>query len=158
MYCFFEKNIFIFQYLQVFDRLHRQGLCLGYEGSQYMLTITGGKFNDSVINLVKDKKRFRLIGDNINWTVDVHDQRVDHRSRMYHAFESAILVKNIDFTSTPDVYPQRQFHETPHQDFIPSEDDYKLYKRDYTVLMSRVVFRHLPYFQRFEDVEPTKLS
>lgn len=96
-----------------------------------MLTITGGKYNDSIINLVKEKKRSRIIGDNINWTVDIHDQRVDRKSCMYHGFGSAILVQNIDFTTMPDASPQRRFHEMPCQDFIPSEDYYKLYRRDY---------------------------
>lgn len=133
-------------------------MCLSYEGSHYVLGIIGGKFNESVIDLVTKGKRFRIIGDNINWTVGVHDQRVDHRSHMHHTFGSAILVQNIDFSTSPDVYPQKYVLETPCQEFIPSREDYSLYKRDYIVLMSRVVFRHLPYFQTFEGIVPSSLS
>ena len=153
------RPIMYFLYcFQVYDRLQKQGLCLTYEGSLYFLGVIGGKFNETMIDLIKEKKRFRIVGDNINWYEGVHDQRKDHTSHMVHAFGSAILVQNVDFSSVTDVYPQRNFTETPIQEFIPSTDDYKLYKHDYTVLMSRVVCNFLPYFQLFEDIIPSKLS
>lgn len=144
--------------LHVFDRLQKQGICLSYDGGLYVLEMIGGKFNDSVIDLVKEKRRFRIIGDNINWTVGVHDQRMDHTSYMEHAFGSAILVQNVDFISSPSENYQKHFEATPCQEFMPSADDFALYRRDYTVLMSRVVFQHLPYFQIFEDIVPARLS
>ena len=97
------------------------------EGSLYFLGVIGGKFNETMIDLIKEKKRFRIVGDNINWYEGVHDQRKDHTSHMVHAFGSAILVQNVAFSSVTDVYPQRNFTETPIQEFIPSTDDYKLY-------------------------------
>ena len=118
----------------------------------------GGKFNETVIDLIKAERRFRIVGDNINWHEGVHDQRKDHTSHMVHAFGSAILVQNVDFSSVSDVYPQQNFTETPIQEFIPSTEDYKLYRQDYTVLMSHVVCKFLPYFQIFEDIIPSKLS
>ena len=123
-----------------------------------MMEIIGGKFNESVIELVRQNRRFRLIGDNINWTVGVHDQRVDHRGHMEHAFGSAVLVQNVDFSACDDDAPLSHFEDTPCQQFIPTTDDRALYKYDYTVLMSRVVLQFLPFFNMFEDIIPEKLS
>ena len=143
---------------QVFDRLQRQGVCLGYEGSLYILKIIGGKFNEAIIELVQQRKRFRIVGDNINWAVSVHDQRLDHRGHMEHAFGSAILVQNVNFSALSTERPQRPLEEIGCQSFIPSAADYRIYRRDYTILMSKVVFRHLSFFQIFENVVPALIS
>ena len=71
----------------------------------------GGTINDKLCDLIKLKKRFRIIGDNINWTVGVHDQRVDNRGRMFHAFGSAVIVQNVDFSYLDDDRPQRHFED-----------------------------------------------
>ena len=118
----------------------------------------GGTINDKLADLVKRKQRFRIIGDNINWTVGVHDQRVDNRGKMFHAFGSAVIVQNVDFSHLDDDRPQKHYEESTTQDFLPSEDDITQLKRDYTVLMARVALRHIPFFQKFRDVIPTYIS
>ena len=103
------NNIYVFIILQVYDRLQKQGLCLGYEGSLYVLGAIGGKFNETLIDLIKAERRFRIVGDNINWHEGVHDQRKDHTSHLVHAFGSAILVQSsrIPLTSTRNAILQK---------------------------------------------------
>ena len=52
---------------QVFDRLHTMGLCLCYGHSLTILEKLGGNFKTEVIDALKNKKRLRIVGDNINW-------------------------------------------------------------------------------------------
>lgn len=138
--------------------MQRQGICLSYNGSLKLLDVIGGHYNEKLIDLLMQKRRFRLIGDNINWTVDVHDQRMGHSSHMEHAFGSAILVQNLDFSVLTNTYPQRNFEETPCQQFIPGVQDFTSIRRDYVVLMTRVACKFLPYFEMFQDCVPHQLS
>ena len=51
-----------------------------------------------VIERVRHRRRFRLIGDNINWIVGVYDKKFGHTGHMKHAFWSAVLLQNVDFS------------------------------------------------------------
>ena len=140
----------------MFDRLQKQGVCLSHNDSMYMMEMIDCKFNDSIIELVRQRQRFRLIGDNINWTVGVLDQRFGHKGHMEHAFWSAVLVQNVDFSAFEADAPLRHFKDTPCQQFIPTHEDYALYK--YTLLMSWVVLQFVPLLNMFEEVIPERLS
>ena len=143
---------------QVFDRLQPMGVSLSYCRSLGVVELIGGHFNDQLIDLLKQGKRFRLVGDNINWKVGVHDQRLDNTSKMMHAFGSAAIVQNIDFRHLSACSPQRPYDETPVQAFLPSVDDIEAIKHDYTILASRVAFEFIPYFKSFEDIVPNDIS
>ncbi|CAG2243662.1 unnamed protein product [Mytilus edulis] len=150
-------SLFLFDNIcdqKVFDRLQTVGVCLSYERSLQIVEMIGGHFNDKVVQLVKDNTRFRIIGDNINWTVGVHDQRINNKQKMMHAFGSAVIVQNLTFTNLDRVVPQQLYSQTPVQNFIPSEEDYNLITTDYIILMSRseviplpVLFKNEQYYQ-----------
>ena len=141
----------------MFEKLQKQGVCLRHNGSMFMMEMIGGKFNDS-IELVRQRQRFRLIGDNMKSAVGVHDQRLGHTGHMEHAFGCAGLVQNVDFSACEADAPLRHFKDTPCQQFIPTHEDYALYKYDFTLLMSRVVLQFVPFFNMFEEVIPERLS
>lgn len=50
----------------------------------------GGMYKDQLIEEIKKKQ---TVGDNINLTVGVHNQRQDNRCHMQHAFGSAAIVQ-----------------------------------------------------------------
>lgn len=83
----------------------------------------GGHFNDELTDLIREGRRFRIVGDNINWKVDVHDQRLENKDKFHHAFGSAILVQNIKFDHPSNIFPQRDFRTTAVHCFLPSEAD-----------------------------------
>jgi hypothetical protein len=37
----------------------------------------------------------RLVGDNENWMLKVHDERIDHVGHLQHAFASAVIVNEL---------------------------------------------------------------
>ena len=108
--------------------------------------------------MIKQGRRFRIVGDNINWKVGVHDQRIDNKDRFHHAFGSAILVQNTSFDHLRDIYPQKDYRTTSVQSFLPSEDDMLQTKRDYVTLISKVAFKFLPYFEQFGSVVQREIS
>ena len=143
---------------QVYDRLQAVGVCLSYDRTVDVMNMVGGHFNCQIIDIVKNKSRFRLVGDNINWSVAVHDQRLDHRSRMFHAFGSAVLVQNVSFDYLSDVAPQIHYSVAPVQLFIPSVEEINAIKEEYVTIVTKVAARHIPLFQLFKDSVPKQSS
>lgn len=52
-----------------------------------------------VRKIVNEGQKFRIIGDNINWTVGVRDERADRHAHMHHAFGSAVKFSLQDYSS-----------------------------------------------------------
>ena len=142
----------------MYDRLQTVGVCLSYDRTLDVMNIVGGHFNSQIIDIVKNQKRFRLVGDNINWNVGVHDQRLDHRSRMFHAFGSAVLVQNVSFDYLCDVAPQIHYSVAPVQLFIPSLEEISAIKEEYVAIVTKIAARHIPLFQLFKECVPKQLS
>ena len=146
----------IFNLTQVYDRLQKERVCLGYEATSNLLDAIGETMKQAVTDIVNKKQRFRLVGDNINWKVDVHDQRIDNQATMYHAFGSAILVQNVDFSAYSNEPPTLDNLTVTVNHFIPGLENYDIYRHDYTILMYRAVFKFIPLFGQFENVVPEK--
>lgn len=134
------------------------GVCLSYNRSIRLQEIIGGSFNNQLIDLVKNYRRFRIVGDNINWSVGVDDQRLDRRGHMDHAFGSLVIIQNMDFSHLPNMEPQCPYWESRFNSYVPSAEDMAEIKNDYTVLIARVAFQHIPFFKCFEAVVPKYIS
>ncbi|XP_071153480.1 uncharacterized protein [Mytilus edulis] len=136
----------------VFDRLQPIGVCLSYGHGLTILDKFSGNFNSAVIDALKDEKRIRLVGDNINWKTNVHDERQDNHGKMHHAFGSAVIVQTLSFENISRIKPQKLFYEVDHQLFLPSSDEWKHIKEEYAIHMLHVAFKHIPYFKIFEKL------
>ena len=64
---------------------------MSYGHSLSLLEIFGGSFNLAVIDAIRDGKRIRLIGDNINWKTGVHDERRNRHEHMNLALVQQLL-------------------------------------------------------------------
>ena len=117
---------------------------MSYCHSLSVLEKFGGNFNSAVIDAIKDGKRIRLIGDNINWKTGVHDERRDRHAHMNHAFGSAVIIQNHNFTNLSNISPQQQHIELSFKDFLLSPDDWTHVRWEYAVLIGRVVAKHIP--------------
>ena len=152
-----QRNLIATEF-QVYDRLQAVGVCLSYDRTVDVMNMVGGHFNCQIIDIVKNKSRFRLVGDNINWSVGVHDQRLYHRSRMFHAFGSAVLVQNVSFDYLSDVAPQIHYSVAPVQLFIPSVEEINAIKEEDVTIVTKVAARHISLFQLFKDRVPKHSS
>lgn len=91
------------------------------------------------------------MGDNINWKVDVHDQRLENKDKFHHAFGSAILVQSIEFDHLSNISPQRDLRTTPVHCFLPSEADMLETKKNYVILISRL---HSSFYLTLNNSRP----
>ena len=91
----------------------------------------GGKYKEQLIEAINKNKTFRIVGDNINWTVGVHDERQDNKGHMQHAFGSASIVQNICYEHLPNVNPQKDFCTTPVQAFFAISRRYQNFTKGF---------------------------
>lgn len=47
-----------------------------------------------VVDALHEGKRLRIMGDNVNWSVAVHDETLGHTSVLKHGFASAIIIEH----------------------------------------------------------------
>lgn len=146
----------IILYFQIFDRLQPLGVCLSYYGGIQLLDKFAGHFNAEVIDSLKAGKRIRIVGDNINWKTNVHDERQDHHGKMHHAFGSAVIVQNTTFHHLCDVRPQQLIRNIDTHVFLPSKMEWDNIQKDFAVDMSKVAAKHIPFFAQFLSVLPHK--
>ena len=91
-------------------------------------------------DVLKDGKKFRLVGDNINWNTEVCDQRLGRNGKMTNAFTSACVVQELYFDELDD----KQGNLSVSVDtYMFGEEDYECVKKLYVSLVLEVVQRNL---------------
>ncbi|XP_006814411.1 uncharacterized protein LOC102801398 [Saccoglossus kowalevskii] len=143
---------------KVFDRLQKVGVCLSYTQSKAIMDEVGGHFNSELIDAVRNGSRLRLVGDNCNYRVNVHDERTDAHSVMHHDFASAAVVQLLDFKELNNIAPQIDYLCTNHTTFLTNNTECHEMKMEYVVHIARVAVRILPCFQFLKDVIPQHLT
>ena len=108
-----------------------------------------------VIDAIKCGKRVRLVGDNLNMTVGVRDERFDRHGKMLHYFGSAILIHDFTFPSASHITPQKEYQSLKATDLLPSSNDFNLILEDYVFMAMHVAVKHIPYFTFLENELPS---
>lgn len=98
------------------------------------------------------------MGDNINWRTSVHDERQDRHEHLNHAFGSAVVVQNVNFSHLSSVTPQNPYSQMNNKDFLLSADEWTSVKFDYALLISTVVARHIPALAFLRDHFPKRIE
>ncbi|XP_070532786.1 uncharacterized protein [Ptychodera flava] len=139
---------------KIFDRLQKVGVCLSYTRSRAVIEEIGGHFNAEMIDAIKSGKRIRLVGDNSNYRVGVHDERIGKHSTMHHDFASAAIVQLVNFDKYSNLSPQLDYLGINHQSFLMSDTEATELKMEYVIHIARVAVRVLPCFQFLKTVIP----
>ncbi|KAH3861619.1 hypothetical protein DPMN_024552 [Dreissena polymorpha] len=78
-----------------------------------------------LIDSLKSGKRFRIVGDNINFKMGVSQERksVGKVGHIQHWFRSAAIVQNVNFQAMDNDIPQCDLHLLPTENFIICEEE-----------------------------------
>lgn len=133
----------------VYDRLQKVGICLSHNGMLQFMSGISDSFNSELINCVKEGKRFRLVGDNINFHVSVAQTRksVGKSGHMEHWFGSAAIIQNVEFHNLSDITPQCDLRQVPNTKFLLSEDELKEEVYHMSYLAAKIMVEHFPWLQ-----------
>ena len=85
---------------------------------------------------------YKIVFDNIDKNVKPRYMRSDCQTHSLHCVHGYGVKDRIDFSEYSDVAPQ----EVNAFDVIPTEEDYKSLKNDFSVLVSRAIVKFLPFF------------
>lgn len=110
----------------------------------------GGHFNEQLIQAVTEGKRFRIVGDNVNFMVAASHQRKGNSTHMEHWFASAAIIQNNSFDHLPCNFPQMPLLDLSPQSFLPSDNDFKVITNDYIYIVFQILTRHLTFLKKFK--------
>lgn len=99
---------------------------------------------DNILGELKDGKRYRLIGDNVNFQVGKKFQRSnDKNNQQYHWFASCAVIQNCEFEQYSDASqgPVRELNMTH---ILPSDSDIAALKTNYSCHIAKVAQELIP--------------
>ncbi|XP_078659756.1 uncharacterized protein LOC144904617 [Branchiostoma floridae x Branchiostoma belcheri] len=105
------------------------------------------------INVVKETplRTFQIVFDNIDFTVTAHHQTTDNPNRSIHWVHS-VGYKDRSLNNLPGDQPQKPLRELEIEDIMPTEEVQQDLRKDYIILVSRVLVQYLASFRVFQDV------
>lgn len=77
-----------------------------------------GLFNEQLVQAVTEGKRFRIVGDNVNFMVAASHQRKGNSTHMEHWFASAAIIQNNFFDHLPCNIPQMPLLDLSPQSLV----------------------------------------
>ena len=95
-------------------------------------------------------KGFRLCGDNIDKNVRTRHMRVDRRNKSLHYFHLYAVENRVDFVSLSDDTPDNSGItdlRSVAESLLPTPRDDEVLKQNISILISRVLCKHIPFFK-----------
>ena len=134
--------------MQLIERFNKYGICLT-PSSKYDIMEEIGKHNlDKAVELVKGKKSFVIVLDNIDWTLQVHDARKDNQNKSVHAVASCLVFDRVSSSDLPDDLPQiSNAEEKVSQAIQLTNEEIHETTRRYQTLVARILVEFLPFLK-----------
>lgn len=131
-------------YFQLYDRFQKSGISLSHQSMLNILDLIGGHYSDDLVDLIKNKRKCHVVGDNLNIKTNVKDMRMDNRNKMHNWFMSMVVSERVDVSSLDNTRAIRDIKNFSNENYLMSEEEQLLYKKSAQVLVCRV-------FQEFFD-------
>ena len=135
---------------QIFDRLSATGLCLSYVQSLRVSDELAADSEKLIVKAVEEGKSFRLIGDNLNISVDVNEEFLGHHKHLEHMFASAALINERRFINLSD-QPEIGLDALSYTNITLTSDEYRLVRDDCAVLVANILAEFLPEIAFIKD-------
>lgn len=87
----------------------------------------------------------KLVGDNIDQTVNPTHTRSDRQSKTLNYFQMYAVKDRTDISNFSEEQPLVN-PNAPIQELLPNDDDDHILLLNFTILISRVLVKHIPFF------------
>ena len=115
----------------------------------------GCSASQSVIPHTKEWYGFKLVGDNLDKTINPRIMRSDHQRSSLHYFHCFAVRDRINlsnFSDIPPVISSLSIDDTLSK-LIPTNDDQRALQHNFKVIMSQILVEEIPFFKTtFNDV------
>ena len=117
--------------------MNQMGTGRSYSTSLSLCKEVGNHFQDILEEAAKNGKQIIFIGDNLNLSIGVVQERRGHHKHMLHMFASAALVSDCFFNDQPTDMPQISLASLKVSDIVLSKQEYGLIRRDCISLLAK---------------------
>ena len=100
---------------------------------------------------------FKIVGDNIDKTVRPRHQTLDKQTQSLHYFHSYAVRDRIDFSSFSEIVPQVDLDSFDFETFLPTTSEDEQLKSNFSILIARILTRHVSAFTSFSDIVPNHI-
>ncbi len=120
----------------------------------HLVNLFSGHFNKQLINNIKEGKRLRLVGDNVDVTFGVKYERLHKHVHMEHWFGSVAIFQQPLFADLPATRPQLDLMTTSNDLFMLTNEDLTRMKHNFILHIGKIGVKHLPCLKVFKRVIP----
>ena len=92
---------------------------------------------------------FKMIGDNLDTYVKPREMRLDHQAKSLNFFNTYGVKGRVDVSQLEDNPCLPDFDSFKEGDLLPSASDDAAIASNFTVLVARVLKKHMPFFKKF---------
>ena len=128
----------------MYDRFQKAGISLSHQSMLNILDLIGGHYSDGLVDLIKNKRKCHVVGDNLNIKTNVKDMRMDNRNKMHNWFMSLVVSERVDVSLLDNTRPIADIKNFPNKNYLMSDGERLLLRKSSQVLVCRV-------FQEFFD-------
>ena len=96
---------------------------------------------------------FKLVGDNVDKTIKPREETYESHSKSLHHFHSFAVKDRIDTSGLTDDPSLPDVDSCDVESVLPTTADHTILKKDMTVLMSRMIHKHLKFFNKHVKTE-----
>ena len=97
--------------------------------------------------------------DNIDWEEKAHDMRQDVQNKSVHAVATSVVFNRVPDQGLPGSRPQQDLNRCNVQELVKlSDQDLKVIRSRYRILISRLLFKHFKAFEMLKQYMPQVTS
>lgn len=95
----------------------------------------------------EEKKKwcgFKIVGDNIDKSVNPRHQTMDRQKQSLHYFHSFAVLDRVDLSGLSDECPKVDIKSFPVESLLPSDEDVQAISDNFAILIGRILVDYLP--------------
>lgn len=135
---------------KVYDRLNAVGLCISYCTMCSLMDRLSKNSDVLVKDALTSGKFYRIVGDNLNYTENVREERREIHKCMHHYFLSNVLVSD-PITNDFSDHPKIGKSEVKISDFIPTRQEIEIILTEVLPQVAGVACSNLLFLGNFKD-------
>ena len=128
-------------------------------GNRKIMDEIGKHHLEKAVELVKEKKSFVIVLDNIDWTEKVHDARKENQNKSVHAVSSCLVFDRVSSSHLPANLPQISNVEEKTKLAIQlTKEEITETTRRYQTFVARILLEFFPFLKPFGKFIETHLK
>lgn len=126
---------------------NKYGVCSSHSNKYPVLDDIGCHFLDHAVELVKARKQFVYVVNNIDRVEKVHDIRSPHQNKRLHAVTTSMVFSRVSSEHLSDDGPQNDVKTYDFRELVDMSNEEMIMIRDrYQVFVVRVLLEKFPIF------------